>query len=128
MKLQVDVADLSQCRKDLTVEVPVEEVKAAFEKTYDVYARNVKSPGFRRGRVPREVIKQRFGKEVHEEVASNLISHAMQHAIAEHKMRVVGDPQITDYSFNEGEPLKFKATVDVLPEFEIKEYKGLKLS
>jgi trigger factor len=128
LKLQVDVADLSQCRKDLTVEVPVEEVKAAFEKTYDVYARNVKSPGFRRGRVPREVVRQRFGKEVHEEVVSNLITHAMQHAIAEHKLRVVGDPQITDLSFDEGDPLKFKATVDVLPEFELKEYKGLKLT
>jgi trigger factor len=128
VNLQVDVADLSQCRKDLTVEVPVEEVKAAFEKTYDVYARHVKSPGFRPGRVPREVIRRRFAKEVHDEVVSSLINHAMQHAIAEHKLRVVGDPQIADFSFDEGEPLKFKATVEVLPEFELKEYKGLSLT
>jgi trigger factor len=128
LKLQVDVADISQCRKDLTVEVPVEEVKAAFEKAYDAYARHVKSPGFRPGRVPREVIRQRFSKEVNEEVVSSLVSHAMQHAVAEHKLRVVGDPEISDFSFDEGEPLKFKATVEVLPEFELKEYKGLKLA
>ncbi|HEY8460482.1 MAG TPA: trigger factor [Blastocatellia bacterium] len=128
MKLQVDVADLSQCRKDLTVEVPVEEVKAAFEKTYDAYARHVKSPGFRRGRVPREVIRQRYAKEVQDEVATSLLSHAMRHAIEDHNLRVVGDPQIAELSFDEGEPLKFKATVEVLPEFELKEYKGLKLT
>jgi trigger factor len=128
LKLQVDLADLSQCRKDLTVEVPVEEVKAAFDKTYEAYARHVKSPGFRPGRVPREVVRQRYSKEVHEEVVSNLVSHAMQHAVAEHRLRIVGDPEIRDFSLDEGEPLKFKATVEVLPEFELKEYKGLKLT
>jgi trigger factor len=128
LKLQVDVADLSQCRKDLTVEVPVEEVKAAFDKTYDAYARHVKSPGFRPGRVPREVIRQRFAKEVKDEVVSSLVSHAIQHAVAEHKLRVVGEPEINDFSFDEGEPLKFKATLEVLPEFELKEYKGLNLT
>jgi trigger factor len=128
LKLQVDVADLSQCRKDLTVEVPVDEVKAAFDKTYDAYARHVKSPGFRPGRVPREVVRQRYGKEVHEEVVSNLVSQAIQNAVAEHKLRIVGDPEISDFSLDEGEPLKFKATVEVLPEFELKEYKELKLT
>ncbi|HZF37527.1 MAG TPA: trigger factor [Blastocatellia bacterium] len=128
MKLQVDVADLSQCRKDLTVEVPVEEVKAAFEKTYGVYARHVKSPGFRPGRVPREIIRQRFAKEVRDEVINSLVPEALHDAIVEHKLRVVGDPQIDDLSINEGEPMKFRATLEVLPEFELKEYKGLKLT
>jgi trigger factor len=128
LKLQVDVADLSQCRKDLIVEVPVEEVKEAYEKTYGVYARHVKAPGFRPGRVPREIIKQRFAKEVRDEVINDLVPHALQHAIVENRLRVVGDPQIADFSFNEGEPMKFRATIEVLPEFELKEYKGLKLT
>jgi len=128
LKLQVDVADLSQCRKDLTVEVPVEEVKEAYEKTYGVYARHVKAPGFRPGRVPREIIKQRFAKEVRDEVINDLVPHALQHAIVENRLRVVGDPQIADFSFNEGEPMRFRATVEVLPEFELKEYRGVKLT
>jgi len=128
LKLQVAVADLSQCRKDLTVEVPVEEVNAAFEKTYGVYARHLKIPGFRPGRVPRELIKQRFAKEAKEEVVKSLVPEALQSAVAEHMLRVVGDPQIDDLSVDEGEPLKFKATLEVLPEFELKEYKGLKLT
>lgn len=128
MKLQVAVADLSQCRKGLTVEVPVDEVNAAFEKTYGVYTRHMKIPGFRPGRVPRELIRQRFAKEVEEEVVKTLVPEALQSAVAEHTLRVVGDPHIEDLSVGEGEPLKFKATLEVLPEFELKEYKGLKLT
>jgi trigger factor len=128
VKLQVAVSDLSQCRKGLTVEVPVEEVNAAFDKTYGAYARHVKAPGFRPGRVPREIIKQRFAKEVRDEVIQNLVPHALQHAIAEHMIRIVGDPQIDDLSINEGEPMRFSVTLEVLPEFELKEYKGLKLT
>jgi trigger factor len=128
LKLQVDVADLSQCRRDIKVEVPVEEVNAAFERTYGAYARHLKIPGFRPGRVPRELIKQRFSKEAREEVLKSLVPEALQHAVAERMLRVVGDPQIGDLSIGEGEPLKFKATIEVLPEFELKEYKGLKLT
>ncbi len=128
MKLQVAVADLSHCRKGLTVEVPVEEVDAAFEKTYSAYARHLKIPGFRPGRVPRELIKQRFAKETQEEVVQSLVPEALQAAVAEHMLRVVGEPQIEDLSIGQGEPLKFKATLEVLPEFELKEYKGLKLT
>ena len=128
MKLQVAVADLSQCRKDLTVEVPAEEVKVAFEKVYDTYARHVKAPGFRPGRVPRGVVKQRFAKEAKDEVIKNLVSHALQHAITDHNLHVVGDPRIGDLSISEDEPMRFKATLEVLPEFELEEYKGLKLT
>jgi len=128
LKLQVAVADLSQCRKGLTVEVPVEEVNAAFEKTYGAYARHVKIPGFRPGRVPRELIKQRFAKEAEEEVVQSLVPEALQAAVAEHMLRVVGEPQIDNLSIGQGEPLKFRATLEVMPEFELKEYKGLKLT
>jgi trigger factor len=128
LKLQVAVTDISQCRKGLTVEVPVEEVNAAFEKTYGAYARHLKIPGFRPGRVPRELIKQRFAKEAEEEVVQSLVPEALQAAVAEHMLRVVGEPQIDALSISQGEPLKFRATFEVMPEFELKEYKGLKLT
>jgi trigger factor len=128
LKLQVAVADISQCRKGLTVEVSVEEVNAAFEKTYGAYARHLKIPGFRPGRVPRELIKQRFAKEAEEEVVQSLVPEALQAAVAEHMLRVVGEPQIDALSIGQGEPLKFRATFEVMPEFELKEYKGLKLT
>lgn len=128
MKLEVAVADISQSRKDLTIEVAAEEVKAEFEKTYDAYSRYAKVPGFRPGRVPRGVVKQRFAKDVREEVIGRLLPHALQHAIIDHKLHVVGEPSIDDIDVNDGGPLKFKASVEVIPEFELQDYKGLKLT
>jgi trigger factor len=126
LKLEVVVEDISQCVKDLTVEVPADAVNAEYEKAYDTYQRYGKVPGFRPGRVPRGVVKQRFGKEVKDEVIKQLLPHALQQAIRDHKLNVVGDPALLDCTVGEGEPLKFKVGLEVLPEFELKEYKGLK--
>jgi len=128
LKVDVVVTDVSQCKKDLAVEVPAEEVKKEYEKAYDAYVRYVKVPGFRPGRVPRGVIKQRFSKEVKEEVIGQLLPHALQHVVVDHKLKIVGDPRIDDISISEGEVLKFKASIEVIPEFELREYKGLKVT
>jgi trigger factor len=126
LKLEVAVTDVSQSKKDLSIEVPADQVKAEFDKAYDAYARYAKVPGFRPGRVPLSVVKQRFSKDVKDEVIGRLLPHALQHAIVDHKLRVVGEPSIIDFSVNEGEPLKFKVSVEIVPEFELQEYKGLK--
>jgi trigger factor len=128
LKLQVAIADLPQCRKDLRVEISADEVKAEFEKSYEALLRSVKIPGFRPGRVPREIIKQRFGKDIKDAVAQSLLPHALEHAITDHQLQIISKPQINDISINEGEPLRFRATVEVLPEFELKEYRGVKMT
>ncbi len=126
MKLEVAVTDISQVKKDLTIEVAAEEVKAEFDKTYESYSRYAKVPGFRPGRVPIGVVKQRFGKDVKDEVLGRLLPHALQHALSDNKLNVVGEPSLNDVSINEGDPLVFKISVEVIPDFEIIEYKGLK--
>ncbi|MEP7337745.1 MAG: trigger factor [Acidobacteriota bacterium] len=126
MKLEVVVTDVSQVKKDLAIEVAAEEVKTEYEKAYDAYARHAKVPGFRPGRVPRGVVKQRFSKEVKDEVIGQLLPHALEHAVVENKLRFIGEPRIEDISVSEGEPLKFKASIEVLPEIKLEEYKGLK--
>jgi trigger factor len=126
LKLEVAVTDISQVKKDLTIEVAAEEVKAEFDKTYEAYSRYAKVPGFRPGRVPIGVVKQRFGKDVKDEVLGRLLPHALQHALSDNKLNVVGEPSLNDVSINEGDPLVFKISVEVIPDFEIGEYKGLK--
>ncbi|MCI0338392.1 MAG: trigger factor [Acidobacteria bacterium] len=128
MKLEVAVADISQSKKDLSIEVAADEVNAEFERTYEALSRTLKLPGFRPGRVPRGVVKQRFAKEVKDEVVGRLLPHALQHAIADRQLRVVGQPHIDEVSVNEGGTLKFKASVEVLPDFELKQYKGLNVT
>lgn len=124
--MEVAIADVSQCAKDLTIEVPADEVKAEFEKVYDLYSKNVKVPGFRPGRVPRSVIKQRFNKEIKDEVAGEIIPHALSHALQDHKLRAVAEPSLLELSVVEGEPLKFTARIEILAEFELARYKGIK--
>jgi trigger factor len=128
LKTQVALIDVSDVKKDLTIEVATEEVNAEFDKTYQAYSQHVRVPGFRPGKVPRNILKQRFANDVKDEVLKRLLPHALEHAITDHKLRVVGEPQIDDVSFAEGAPLRFKASLEVLPDFELKEYKGLKIT
>lgn len=130
MNLQVAIADVADCQKELTIEVGANEVQEEYNKVYNGFARFAKVPGFREGKAPRAVIKQRFSKEIKSEVMKQLVPHALGHVIEDHKLRVIGEPSINgdDIVVKEGEPLKFISTVYVLPEFELKEYKGLKLT
>ncbi len=128
LKFEVAVADTAETQKDLTIEIAAEEVQKEFDKTYDSYMRFAAVPGFRPGRVPRGVIKQRFGKDARDAVVGELLPHALQHAVVDRKLRVVGEPKISDLEVKEGAPLKFKASIEVVPEFELKPYKGLKVT
>lgn len=126
MKTEVAVVDVSEVKKDLTIEVDAVEVRSEFEKTYAAYALHARIPGFRQGKVPLNLVKQRFGKDVKEEVLSRLLPHALDHAIKDHKFHVVGEPKIEDLSFEEGESLRFKVSLEVIPNFELQDYKGFK--
>ena len=126
MNAQVTLTDVSEVRKDLTFEIAAEEVKAEFEKTYNAYAWQAPVPGFRPGKAPRSMLKQRFGKEIEEQVFSRLLSHALQHALSDHQLNMIGEPDVTDLKYEEGAPLSFKVSLEILPSFELQEYKGLK--
>jgi trigger factor len=129
LKVEVALSEPSEgCRRELVIEVPADEVTAEFEKTYNTYTRYAKVPGFRPGRVPKNIVRQRFGKEVSDEVLGHLVPHALESALVEQKLRVVGSPQISEITVHEGEPLRFKASVEILPEFTLQNYRGLQLT
>lgn len=130
MKVQVAIADVADCQKELTIEIGASEVQEEYNKAYGSFSRYAKVPGFREGKAPRGVIKQRFAKEIKDEVMKQLIPHALGHAIEDHKLRVIGDPAIDGEAvvLKEGESLTFKSRVFVLPDFELKDYKGVKLT
>ena len=128
LKSQVTITDVSQVKKDLAIEIPALEVKKEIEKVYDAYQRQAQLPGFRQGKAPREMIKARFKNEAQGEAIQKLVPHALQHAIVDHQLRVVGEPALADVAIGDDSVLRFKATVDVMPEFELKEYKGLEVT
>ncbi len=109
----------------MRVEVPSNDVDAAFESTTKDFQRQAAVPGFRPGKAPRDMVNKRFEKEILEEVKKKLIPDSYRKAIADHKLEVVGYPDIEEIQFGRGQILQFAATIETAPQFDLPEYKGL---
>ena len=120
------MADAS-CRRELELEIPAEEVSKASEKVAKEFAKMARVPGFRPGKAPISLIKRRFAEDIKSEVLQNLVPETVEKAVAEQKLTPVSQPQVDKLEFKEGEPVKFRASFDVLPEFNLANYKSLEI-
>ena len=110
--------------REISVEVDADTVKKAFRAVYKKYSRLARIPGFRVGKVPEGVIRNRFAKEVRQEVLDELVSQRFQAQLAEEKIQPVSQPQLTNLMLLEGQPLQFKAAFEVLPAVDIAGYES----
>jgi trigger factor len=115
----------ASCRRELDLEIPAEEVSKATERVAKELARVARVPGFRPGKAPISLIKRRFADDIKGEVLQSLVPERVEKAVVEQKLSPVSQPQVDKLDFNEGQPLKFRAVFEVLPEFELGTYKGL---
>jgi trigger factor len=115
------------CRRELELEIPAEDVSKATERVAKELARVARVPGFRPGKAPISLIKRRFADDIKGEVLQSLVPERVEKAVAEQKLSPVSQPQVDKLDFNEGQPLKFRAVFEVLPEFELGSYKGLEI-
>jgi len=122
------VTELEAGKKQLEVEIPSEEVETAKQAAFKKYQEKAALPGFRKGKVPLNVIKARFGKAIEAEVIEELVSQTYRNAEEEQGIRPASTAQIEEIDFAEGQPLRFKATVEVMPEVTLREYKGIEVS
>jgi trigger factor len=148
--ITVEVADAGTLRKTLTITVPLDSIRSELDKDYKELVAEAVVPGFRRGRAPKRLVEKRFGAEVGEQVQTRVVSNAYLAAIEKEEMKVLGDPmlwtkikdkkadeqegkeQLVDMQTalrhmklpDEGE-LTFRCEVEVRPEFEIPELKGV---
>src|SRR5437773_10067298 len=113
------------CRRELELEIPAEEVSKATDKVAKELMRVARVPGFRPGKAPITLIKKRFAEEIKGEVLQSLVPETVEKAVAEQKLTPVSQPQVDKLDYNEGQPLKFRAVFEVLPEFELGDYKDL---
>ncbi len=113
------------CRRELELEIPAEEVSKAMERVAKEFARVARVPGFRPGKAPVSLIRRRFADDIKGEVLQSLVPQRVEKAVAEQKLTPVSQPQVDKLDFNEGQPLKFRAVFEVLPEFELGNYKTL---
>ncbi len=110
----------------LEVEIPAPEVDTALDQAYRKVVKKVNLPGFRKGKVPRHVLESYFGPEVlHEEALEQLVPPAYREALEESKFEPINQPEFELVRVKAGEPLLFNATIEVMPEVELAEYRGL---
>jgi len=108
--------------RTITVEAPVEDVDKAFRHTYKRYQKLARIPGFRVGKVPESLIKSRFAKEVRQEVLETLVDAKFRKALTEQNAQPVSQPQVSELFLAEGQPLRFTATFETAPQFDIAGY------
>ena len=125
--MKVTVEELSPTKRALRVELPPERVTSQMEAKLREWERNLALPGFRRGRVPRALIQTRFDNELREEVLRDLIPDSMREAVAQTSLAPVGQPSVEDVYFHQGEPLTYRAVMDVKPTVTVTDYRGIAL-
>ena len=125
--MKVEVTDSGAWRRTLEIEVPREDVDTRLKEAYKSYSKSLNLPGFRKGKIPVSVVKARFGPAILDEVIAKTEEEFYREASEEKGLHPVSQATIEESSFEDGEPLKFKASVDVKPELEIEKYKGLKV-
>jgi trigger factor len=113
------------CRRELDLEIPADEVSKAMERVAKELARVARVPGFRPGKAPVTLIRRRFADDIKGEVLQTLVPERVEKAVNEQKLTPVSQPRVEKLDFNEGQPLKFVAVFEVLPEFELGKYKNL---
>jgi len=115
------------CTRELVIDVPADEVAAAYRKVAANYRKYAKIPGFRAGKVPESIIRRRFAAEIRKEVIDSLLPERFNKAVNELNIRPVGQPQVTDLSVEDGTPLHVKAVFEFIPAFSIDGYKDVKV-
>jgi len=116
------------CKREVELEIPAENVQKAAEKVARDIARVARVPGFRPGKAPITLIRRRFAEDIQGEVVQSLVPEYLEKALDEKKMTPVTRPEVDQVQFKEGEPLKFRAVFEVLPDFELGDYKNLQVS
>lgn len=114
-------------RREIQVEVPADVVASETEKVVQNLAKMARLPGFRRGKVPSSVVRSRFAEEIKSEVVDKLVPRYFQQETERQKLIPVSQPRVTDLHLHDGEPLRFKATFEVLPEIEVSGYQDIRV-
>ncbi|RXH55506.1 trigger factor [Granulicella sibirica] len=108
--------------REISVEVPADEVSKSFKSVTKRYQKLARIPGFRVGKVPESVIRSKFMKEIRQEILEGLVTQRFRQAIEEQTLNPVSQPQILEMNLFDGQPLTFKAAFEVLPEVDITGY------
>jgi len=125
--MKAELVEVNETRKNLKIEIPSDIVDAQIDRVARDYSRRARIPGFRPGKAPARIIKQRFKDQILHDVAHDLIPPAVDDAMRERGVEPVETPDIRDVNVEEGQSLTFTASFDTLPAFEPGDYSTLAL-
>ena len=117
--MKTEFTDVSATQKTLTIEIPVDVVAAEINRVAKGYTKQARIPGFRPGKVPTTLVKQRFKEQILHDVAHGLIPRAVDEALQQRGIEPVDTPNIKDVALEEGQPLTFTAAIETVPPFDV---------
>lgn len=125
--MKSNIKKLKNCKNIVEVKISPDKVKGEFEKVYEGIKKVANVPGYRVGKAPRDLLELHYGKTAKEEVIKNLIPETYGKILEQYKLNPIGYPNISDVKLNLDEGLSYIASIEIRPEFSLKNYKGLKL-
>ncbi len=125
--MKTEFTDVSETRKHLSFEIPEDVVEAEITRVAKGYSKTARVPGFRQGKVPASVVKQRYKEQILYDVAQDLIPRVVGNALRERNLQPVATPDIRDVVIEEGRPLTFLADFETLPPIDPGDYVGVPL-
>jgi trigger factor len=123
--VNVTVENLGPCKKLLRIDIDAPAVTSAFADVTEEYQKHASLPGFRPGKAPKDMVLRRYEKEIEDEAKRKLMGDSYRTAIKDHKLEVVGYPDIEEIQFGKDQAMQFAATIETAPEFELPDYRSL---
>jgi len=121
------VKELSQCKREIEVEIEADETLREFNRILAQYSSNAKIPGFRPGKAPKDIVKRMFYPEIKDFLINSLVPKALKQELQSQNLKPVGSPVVKELYFKEGEPFRLKAQLEIWPEINLPEYKNIKI-
>ncbi len=129
LEIEVAITDAGPCKKHLKITIPRSEIERQYEESLDKLRQDAVVPGFRQGRAPRQLVVKRFRKQVSDQVKSTLLMASLEQIDKDHKLDPIVQPQldVDAIELPDKGPMSFEMDVEVRPQFEVPNYKGLKV-
>ncbi len=125
--MNIEIEDIDSCNKKIKFDIPFKDYQQKNNSYYKTLGRDVKVPGFRKGKVPQSLLEKQFGPQVKQEVLTQLISDRVIAAIKEKGLRAVSQPHLLEVHAEEGTDINVSASVEVLHSIELKDYSEIEL-
>ena len=125
--MKSSIKKLKNCKKVVEVKLPPEKVKEEFHKVYESIGKVASVPGYRVGKVPRDLLELHYAKTAKEEVIKNLVPETYRKILEQHKLDPIGYPEVSEVKLDLKEGFSYTASIETRPEFSLKNYKGLRL-